>query len=240
MDKKKEIKKYTAALNKNFDIELESVKEIEAVIEKFRDSRSGETEALEDDLASLHYIAKNLRDNFQFTISIVEYLQNIQKTVKELNEAMILLSLKISTIENQEIKDSLIDVFKNTKEKEDALFNLVDEVLTAEVNNKTFIEHGRFVNNVVLPQISEKIEELGKEIKSSEELSSKFSKLFELVEDMKLLNSGNRTILKNLENIAGECSETQNQDSGQGGFSTSHKPVIKRPLGEIRRPTKSF
>jgi hypothetical protein len=78
---------------------------------------------------------------------------------------------------------------------------VIENIFLKEIKNKSFSEHNRYIKNGVLPRIDERIISLRKTIQNKDDVYKTISKSDELIEELKLLNSGDKTMLNGLINF---------------------------------------
>jgi len=212
-----------------------SLKSLKSVLDKLLSDSS-------QDLNNLEYISRDIKDNFQFTLSIIDELNEIDNSISKIidfeipkisiispvnepekieeaqenNETISSDEVKNNdvdtssdtdktNIEKKDFKDIEIDNLKNVindmKKWGNEVQQVIENIFLKEIKNKSFSEHNRYIKNGVLPRIDERIISLRKTIQNKDDVYKTISKSDELIEELKLLNSGDKTMLNGLINF---------------------------------------
>jgi|GEM_PF-4566983 len=236
------------ALFGNMKIQKESIHLLENSLQMIKTDISDEVVKKNSDLNNLNYIARDIQDNFQFTISIIDEIGTIDELISQLNILALNLTVQASKVEG-EIGNSFNTLASEIREKGDKVQNVIERVFTKEIRNKSFSEHNRYIKNSILPQVNERVQSLDNVLGKQESIFKEFKKADDLVEELQLLNSGNKTILNGIMSFTDGLKETQ-------PVEVEEKPVeipivekleIKKisgnshtPLGKIRRGIQEF
>jgi len=234
-NKVSQFKYLSEALFGNISIQKESIASIENSVTFLRKEFDSDISNRETDLKNLNYISKDIKDNFQFTLSIIDEITSIDELINQLNTLALHISVEASKIgeENGEIFQNLA---KSVREKGDEVQKVVENIFVKEVKNKSFSEHNRYVKNSILPQIDDRVKSLGEHIEKRDEILKEFQKTDDLVEELHILSSGNKTILNGIMNIS-DAIESYKIDQA----SKPHKPPPpKKLLNKKDRGTKQF
>jgi hypothetical protein len=136
--------------------------------------------------------------------------------------------------------------------------HIIEKIFLKEVKNKSFSEHNRYIKNGVLPRIDERIISLKKTIQNKDDVYKTIAKSDELIEELKLLNSGDKTMLSGLINFVAnavqELEETKKNietknikavSIEQQNNTSPLKPPVKKNnenifFGKIKRGIQRF
>jgi len=237
-----QIKYLSDALFGNITIKKESLEMLNSSLQSLKSVLDKLLSDSSQDLNNLEYISRDIKDNFQFTLSIIDELNEIDNSIskiidfevpkismispinepekieeiqenKETNNSDEVKNNDVDTssdtdktnIEKKDFKDIEIDNLKNVindmKKWGNEVQQVIENIFLKEIKNKSFSEHNRYIKNGVLPRIDERIISLRKTIQNKDDVYKTISKSDELIEELKLLNSGDKTMLNGLINF---------------------------------------
>ena len=237
-----QIKYLSDALFGNITIKKESLEMLDRSLESLKSVLDKLLNDSSQDLNNLEYISRDIKDNFQFTLSIIDELNEIDNSISKIidfeipkisiispvnepekieeaqenNETISSDEVKNNdvdtssdtdktNIEKKDFKDIEIDNLKNVindmKKWGNEVQQVIENIFLKEIKNKSFSEHNRYIKNGVLPRIDERIISLRKTIQNKDDVYKTISKSDELIEELKLLNSGDKTMLNGLINF---------------------------------------
>ena len=237
-----QIKYLSDALFGNITIKKESLEMLNSSLQSLKSVLDKLLSDSSQDLNNLEYISRDIKDNFQFTLSIIDELNEIDNSISKIidfeipkisiispvnepekieeaqenNETISSDEVKNNdvdtssdtdktNIEKKDFKDIEIDNLKNVindmKKWGNEVQQVIENIFLKEIKNKSFSEHNRYIKNGVLPRIDERIISLRKTIQNKDDVYKTISKSDELIEELKLLNSGDKTMLNGLINF---------------------------------------
>jgi len=258
-----QIKYLSDALFGNITIKKESLEMLNRSLESLKSVLDKLLNDSSQDLNNLEYISRDIKDNFQFTLSIIDDLNEIDNSIskiidfeipkiaiissaetenksstaettnktqnnnddeknesKENNDEQVHnnsdevekndsdVSSKVSSdtdINKKDFKDIEIENLKNVindmQKWGSEVQEIIEKIFLKEIKNKSFSEHNRYIKNGVLPRIDERIISLRKTIQNKDDVYKTIAKSDELIDELKLLNSGDKTMLNGLINF---------------------------------------
>jgi ribosomal protein L29 len=161
----------------------------------------------ERDFGNLEYLARDLRDNLKFTVSLIDEVNIVDELITQIN----LLALNISIEANKESETTQLfgELAKDIREKSDKIQMVIERIYTKEVRNKSFSEHNRYIQNSVLPLINERVESMGGYLQDSEDLVKELKKSIDETHTLSDINSNNMEILTKFSNLLEDgCGDT--------------------------------
>ena len=236
------------ALFGNMKIQKESIFLLDDSLQSIKKDFNDDLAKNEVDLNNLSYIARDIRDNFQFTISIIDEIGTIDELISQLNILALNLTVEASKIDN-EIGNVFNNLATEIREKGDRVQGVIERVFTKEIRNKSFSEHNRYIKNSILPQVNKRVESLDSFLGNRESVLKEFKKTDILVEELQLLNSGNKTILNGIINFTDNLKsieppkEIEIQEVETPKKETPIKKIsgnAHKPLGKIQRGIQEF
>jgi|GEM_PF-3704639 methyl-accepting chemotaxis protein len=166
----------------NLSLQKESMNSLLYSIQKVKKSLKDDFIYRERDLKNLSYIARDIKDNFQFTLMIADDVNIIDELIHQIN--LLALNITIESSKLGETGDIFGELSKDIREKSDKIDSVIERIFTKEVKNKSFREHNRYIQNSVLHHINERIESLGSFIGGGDDLIREISSTQELLEDL--------------------------------------------------------
>jgi len=233
------------ALFGNMKIQKESIILLEDSLKNIKKDFNDDIAKKSVDLNNLSYIARDIRDNFQFTIAIIDEIGTIDELINQLNILALNLTVEASKVDG-ESGNTFSNLAKEVREKGDRVQGVIERVFTKEIRNKSFSEHNRYIKNSILPQINERVESLDSFLGNKESILKEFKKTDDLVEELQLLNSGNKTILNGIVHFTENIDDSKYAKEDIKIESLENEKIIKpsgnihKPLGKIQRETKEF
>ncbi len=187
----------------NLSLQREAMLSLSYSINRIRDYIKQDFSHREIDLKNLGYLARDIRDNFQFTLMLADEIGVIDELISQIN----LLALNI-TIEASKISDTgevFSELSKDIREKSDKIGSVIERIFTKEVRNKSFREHNRYVQNNVLNLINSRIESLGGYLGEGEFLIREINSSDELLEDLIHSIESSLPLASTLKNFVTNC-----------------------------------
>ncbi len=166
----------------NLSLQKESMNSLLYSIQKVKKSLKDDFIYRERDLKNLSYIARDIKDNFQFTLMIADEVNIIDELIHQIN--LLALNITIESSKFGETGDIFGELSKDIRENSDKIGSVIERIFTKEVKNKSFREHNRYIQNSVLHHINERIESLGSFIGGGDDLLREISSTEELLEDL--------------------------------------------------------
>lgn len=196
---RQDIKPLFDALQTNLSISHGATENLQDGLLNLKDELKRDISKREYDLGNLSYLARDIRDNFQFTLSLVDEINVIDELINQINILALNTAIEASKVEgeNEEVFGELA---KDIREKSDKVQGVIERIFTKEVKNKSFSEHNRYIQNSVLSLINERVESLGDYLNIGDELLKDIKKLEDIVRDISHSNSNNRDIFSSLFN----------------------------------------
>jgi len=258
-----QLKYLSEALFGNILIQRESISSIGNSLKILQKEFSSDISQKEMDLTNLSYIARDVRDNFQFTLSIIDEIGSIDELINQLNILALNISIEASKIEGED-GEIFTNLAKEVREKGDKVQGVIERIFLKEIRNKSFSEHNRYIKNSILPQINERVESLGQYFGNREDVVREFQKAGETIDELQILSSGNKTILSGIINFTKNVDiqeykeyEKPQENIAENSIENIVEPEIEvkiekkveekvlnktiySPLGIIKRGTRSF
>ena len=254
-----QIKYLSDALFGNITIKKESLEMLDRSLESLKSVLDKLLNDSSQDLNNLEYISRDIKDNFQFTLSIIDDLNEIDNSISKIvdfeipkiaiispaetepkpstaeeetqndnndnnddekNDEQVHnnsdeveksdsdVSSKVSSDTDNNKKDfkdieieNLRNVISDMQKWGNEVQKIIEKIFLKEIKNKSFSELNRYIKNGVLPRIDERIISLRKTIQNKDDVYKTIAKSDELIEELKLLNSGDKTMLSGLINF---------------------------------------
>ena len=206
--KQSQFKYLSEALFGNISIQKESIASIDESINVLRKEFESDISNKAVDLNQLNYIAKDIKDNFQFTLSIIDEITSIDELINQLNLLALNISVEASKVGGEE-GEIFQNLAKEVREKGDKVQGVIEKIFIKEIKNKSFSEHNRYIRNSILPQIDDRVKSLGEYIHRKDDISKEFNKTDDLIDELHILSSGNRTILNGIMNFSDSFEEVE-------------------------------
>jgi methyl-accepting chemotaxis protein len=144
----------------------------------------------EREFRELNHVSRDIKDNFSFTLSIVDEIKIIDKTVGEINELALHLAIESKKLD-EESQKIFSERSKSIREMSDTIKDVIDKIFTKEIRNKTFSEHNRYIRNSVVHRIDDEVSTIGKYIENRDEHLKRVNKI------ERFLNSIQETVSQN-------------------------------------------
>jgi hypothetical protein len=194
----KHIKKLTKSLQGSFSTQKELVNSATSSLNIFEKEFEMNFSNREREFRELSHISRDIKDNFAFTVSIVEDLKAIQKLVSKIDDIVFSVSVEADKFENNE---KISEGSKKIRQFSDEVKNSLEKIFTKEIRNKTFSEHNRYVRNSVVHRIDDELESLQRYIKSREEQQNRISKMSSGFENLEDALSQNSAIISGIDQL---------------------------------------
>ncbi|EJF06783.1 hypothetical protein ThvES_00011260 [Thiovulum sp. ES] len=194
----KHIKKLTKSLQGSFSTQKELVNSATSSLNIFEKEFEMNFSNREREFRELSHISRDIKDNFAFTVSIVEDLKAIQKLVSQIDDIVFSVSVEADKFENNE---KINEGSKKIRKFSDEVKNSLEKIFTKEIRNKTFSEHNRYVRNSVVHRIDDELESLQRYIKSREEQQNRISKMSSGFENLEEALSQNSAIISGIDQL---------------------------------------
>jgi hypothetical protein len=194
----KHIKKLTKSLQGSFSTQKEVVTSATSSLNIFEKEFEMNFSNREREFRELSHISRDIKDNFAFTVSIVDDLKSIQKFVSQIDDIVFSISVEAEKFEeNQKVSNGS----KKIRELSDEVKGSLEKIFTKEIRNKTFSEHNRYVRNSVVHRIDDELESLQKYIDSREEQQKRVSKLASSFGNLEDALSQNSAIISGIDQL---------------------------------------
>jgi len=213
---KQDIKPLFNAIETNLSISHGAITTLQNGLSDLKNELNKDISKRESDLNNLSYLARDIKDNFKFTLSLVDEINKIDELINQINILAINIALEVSKSEDINL-EIFGDIAKDIREKSDKVQNIIEKIFTKEVKNKSFSEHNRYIQNSVLPLINERVESLGDYLNNKDEIFKSIKQLEDITVEISHTNSGNRDMIGLLSNLIEEhyqSSEQANRNSG--------------------------
>jgi hypothetical protein len=191
------LKKLTKSLQGSFETQRELVSTTTSSINIFEREFDMNFSNREREFRELSHISRDIKDNFAFTVSIVDDLKSIQKLISQIDEITFTVSIDANKLANEKISEES----KKIRELSDEVKGFLEKIFTKEIRNKTFSEHNRYVRNSVVHRIDDELDSLSKYIESREEQHQRITKMTSNVSNLEESLAQNSAMISGIEQL---------------------------------------
>lgn len=231
-----QLQSLSEAIQGNILFQKETISSIAKSIELLKKECNVDLSNKNIDINNLNYLVKDIKDNFQFTLNIIDEIGIIDELISQIN--LLALNISIQASKDGDLEQNLfINLANDIREKSDKIQGVIERVFIKEIRNKSFSEHNRYIQNSILPQINDRAQSLRDNIDNIGALSKEFKNIDISLDELHVANSGNKTMLSGITNVY-HNPIVESDDSQENKIETAE--VIHRPLGKIIRNIKEF
>ena len=206
MDKQNriEVKPLFDTIDVNFSIANEATEYLQKSIKNIKKIVEEDILNQRNSLKDLNYIIRDIKNNLEFTLYLVDEINRIDEVVNQINVLALNTAIEASKVDGEASK-IFGNIAREVREKSDQIQEIITHIFSKEVKNKSFTEHNRYIKNSVLNLLEDRGKNITNNINTGEQLLRHIKKLEDFAKDIENSNYGNKEMLQSLQNLLNEC-----------------------------------